>query len=214
MKSISILLLCITLSISWDYLLFVQVWPGSWLDGLDGVDQDRTNTFNNTYFTIHGLWPEYFNSTWPEFCNKDKFNLTAIQNITSDLKIFWTNFHNPLTLWTHEFQKHASCAKSDPLLNSEYKYFLTGLELRNQMNLYTMLNNSNIVPSNTAKYTTNQIQKAVYLGINHTAVIVCDKNNILNEIRVCLNKNLELFDCPISEIKEQCQEEYIIYNQV
>lgn len=213
-----LLLLCVTLCYSssdWDYLLFVQVWPGSWINDVTKVTyQDIKTTFNNTYFTIHGLWPEYYNSTWPEFCNKDKFNISAIQNITKYLEIYWTNFHNPAILWSHEFQKHASCAKSDPLLSSEYKYFSAGLNLRNQMNLYAILKNSNIVPSNNIKYDVAVLGKAVSLGLNHTAVIICDQNNILNEIRVCLNKNLELFDCPSAEMKEQCQQEYVIYNQV
>lgn len=197
-----------TQTTEWDYLLFVQVWPGSW------IKNPTTSNFNNTYFTIHGLWPEYLNSTWPQFCNRDKFNFTAIQNISQDLKVYWTNFENPKTLWIHEYQKHATCAESDPLLTTEYLYFSTGLNLRNKYDIFDSLKNNSITPSNSIKYPTLKLVKVLANLFNHPVVVICDKNNILNEIRFCLDKNLEQFDCPTSEMNEQCQQDYIIYNLV
>lgn len=194
--------LFLTFVFSWDYLLFVQVWPGSWIT--------TTYPFNNTYFTVHGLWPEYNNSTWPQFCTKERFNFTAIQNISQELSIFWTDFKNPKNLWQHEFQKHATCAELDPLLSSEYQYFSTGLSLRQKYDTYNLLKNNSIIPSNTIKYKTDTISN-IFLP---RVAVICDKNNILNEIRFCLDKNLIQFDCPNSEMKAECQNDYIIYNLV
>lgn len=190
---------------SWDYLLFVQVWPGSW------ITNNKYN-FNNTYFTVHGIWPDYFNGSWPQFCNNDALNLTDIKDIRKQLEIFWTDFKNPVNFWSHEYRKHASCAKSDPLLKSEHQFFTTGLSLRDKYDLFNILKNNSVVPSNNIKYNTQKISQIISDFLNNTVVIVCDKNNILNEIRICLDKNLRRFDCPNSEIKEQCQNDYVIYN--
>lgn len=222
MKSI-IILAFITFVVAWDYLLFVQVWPGSWIndyrqncliDEENYMINDFTN-FNNTYFTIHGLWPEYYNASWPEFCNKDKFNFTAIQSIRKYLEIYWTNFrNNPQSLWIHEYQKHASCAKDDPLLDTEYEFFLAGLRLREKYNLFNILEKNYIVPSNNIKYPTNKIITVLNSALNYTVTVICNCNNILNEIRICLDKDLNQFNCPSSELKEQCKNNYIIYNLV
>ncbi|ARF09950.1 T2 family ribonuclease [Indivirus ILV1] len=193
----------------WDYILFVQVWPGSWIN-----NGPLLYKFNNSYFTIHGLWPQYYNGSWPQFCNHDKFNYLAIKNISQYLEMYWTNFKNAKDLWVHEYKKHATCAENDPLLSTEYQYFLTGLILRNKYNIFSVLKNNSIVPSNIIKYSTKGLVKVLSKGFNNTIVMLCNENNILNEIRFCLDKNLEQFDCPSNELKEQCQNKYISYNFV
>jgi len=206
MKLLLFILLTVSYSIpNWDYLLFVQVWPGSWIT-------NQNSNFNNTYFTIHGIWPQYYNNTWPQFCDKEQFNFTAIQNIRKYLEIYWTNFEKPEELWVHEFKKHATCAENDPLLATEYQFFSTGLALRNRYDLYNILKNNSIVPSNVVKYSPLKLSKIISKSLNNTVVVICDSNDILNEVRICLNKNLEQFDCPTLEMKEQCKQKYILYN--
>jgi|AntRauTorckE6833_2_1112554.scaffolds.fasta_scaffold120191_1 ribonuclease T2 len=81
---------------NWDYILFVQVWPGSWIY----EDHSKYN-FTNDYFTVHGLWPEYNNGKYPQFCNKtERFNLTKLDPIRNELEKYWTNFKNPIKFWS------------------------------------------------------------------------------------------------------------------
>jgi ribonuclease I len=210
MKVFLIILYTIAAVVAWDYLLFVQVWPGSWIN-----DDHTNNTFNNSYFTIHGIWPEYYNNSWPQYCTHEHFNFTAIAPIHRQLEQLWTDFKNPRAFWVHEFTKHATCAEDDPLLATEFTFFATGLALRNKYNLFAILNNSSIVPSNQVKYPTSKVEDVLNVALGYQIVLVCDENDILNEIRVCLDRNLAPFDCPQSEIKSAgCTLPYIIMNSV
>ena len=78
-------------TINWDYFLFVQYWPGSWLYS----DHNNHADFNNTYFNIHGLWPEYKNGSWPQYCNISKFNITKLYPIKQQLMTYWSNYKHP-----------------------------------------------------------------------------------------------------------------------
>ena len=105
----------------------------------------------NEEWSIHGLWPEYGNSSWPQFCNKTKYaDLThsSIKPILLDLEKYWYSgcydylFYavmdvlydmEPLFIysdqanwkfWTHEWQKHGTCTNYTVL-----EYFSTGIKL-------------------------------------------------------------------------------------
>lgn len=201
-----LLLLLITLAVGWDYLLFVQLWPGSWITG--------KSSFNNSYFTIHGIWPQYYNNSWPQYCTHEQFNFTAIKPIYNDLVTYWTDFKNPPEFWLHEFRKHATCAEDDPALSNELKFFTTGLSLRKKYELFSILKNNFIIPSNQIKYPTDRIANIISEKLGYDIVVICDEHDILNEIRICLDKNLTQFNCPDLEKEEECQQTYVAMNIV
>src|SRR5579872_3719305 len=108
----------------WDYLMFVQLWPSSWLI----EDHNHNYNFTNNYFTIHGVWPEYFNGSWPQSCSKSKyFNFSRVEPIHSNLTTYWTNFINPSSFWQHEYLTHLTCINSSDLVG-DYDYFEYGLK--------------------------------------------------------------------------------------
>ena len=43
----------------------------------------RCSTYND--FSIHGLWPDYINGGYPQFCTNQQFNLSTIEPILDDL---------------------------------------------------------------------------------------------------------------------------------
>ena len=196
--------------ICWDHILFVQLWPGSWIY----EDKIRYN-FTNDYFTIHGIWPEYYNGSWPQYCNRtEKFDVEKLEPIKKYLEKYWTNFKNPESFWKHEFEKHYTCAETDELLDSEIKYFTTGLYLKSELDIYEILKNSSITPSNNRTYSASKIKDTIESTIGREIVITCNKHNILDEIRVCLDRNLELIHCPIKEQNKGCHKKKIWYNRV
>ena len=69
-----------------------------------------------------------------------------ISSITDQLKVYWTNFKNPEEFWKHEYYKHLSCAEEDHYINTEYKCFKMGLELREMINIFDMFQKNNIYP--------------------------------------------------------------------
>jgi len=204
------LLIFITISYSWDYFLFVQVWPGNWLK------HDHINyNFTNDYFIIHGIWPEYINGSWPEFCNNTKkFNINELESINKLLTKYWTNFRNPIKFWKHEYRKHQSCAKSDPIFNTEFKYFLTGLFLFFQSDIYKTLKDNEIIPTNKYAYSVNKFIYILEKKYNSTIVITCSKDQIISEVIICFDKNLNTINCPKNEIKKKCKYNKIIYNKI
>lgn len=195
-------------NIKWDIFMFVELWPGSWLYG------QKYHNFTNNYFTIHGLWPEYNNGTWPQFCNASKFDIKSLQYLENDLIKYWTDFRNPHKFWMHEYYKHMSCIEEDPIFQDERTCFKMGLSFRSYYDYYTALSRENILPNNSLNYTTNEISNAIEKMTGTVPVIICDDNNILNEIRICFNQNVTAIDCPINELKKQCQSEYVWYNLI
>lgn len=70
-------------------------------------------------YTIHGLWPEYNIHSWPQFCNKTKyeeFNKTVLSRWSriSEMHDNWRScIHQPhkddWSFWRHEWEKHGTC---------------------------------------------------------------------------------------------------------
>ena len=212
MKLLIFLLFCplvLTSSIKLDYFLYVQLWPGSWL-----YSDHSKYPFSNDYFTIHGLWPEYRNGSWPQFCNASKFDGQALNPIKNDLTKYWTDFKNPKKFWSHEYYKHMSCLEEDPIFQNEYVCFKMGLHFRNYYDYYHALNKVGIVPSNQQNYTVSQVSNAIQSLVGTTPVIVCDNHGILNEIRICFDQNVNNIDCPKDEIIKGCLNTSVWYNVV
>jgi ribonuclease I len=114
----------------------------------------------------------------------------------------------------HEFDKHYTCAESDKLLSTELSYFSTGLKLRKYFNFYNILKKYNITPSNDIVYPFDIIKNTIDKFTNHTSIIKCDHSGILNEIWLCLNKNLELFDCPQYNNYNGCKHNQVKYKKI
>jgi ribonuclease I len=80
-------------------------------------------------FTIHGLWPQYNQTSWPQYCNTtDKFNYTALTPLLPQIDKYWgtcTQFnHTEEWFLQHEWLKHGTCTPF-----TEAQYFGTGLAL-------------------------------------------------------------------------------------
>lgn len=46
---------------------------------------------------IHGLWPNYNNNSWPEFCcDKDGFNISEVQSLVPKLEVSLSNYFSQL----------------------------------------------------------------------------------------------------------------------
>ena len=55
-----------------------------------------------TYFTLHGLWPERSDGTYPQTCSNQKFDPSAVQSIQPQLEKYWISLNGPSeTFWSH-----------------------------------------------------------------------------------------------------------------
>lgn len=191
----------------WDVLIFSQQWPVTTCYKWRKDDYKRACILpkEKDLWTIHGIWPTKFGTFGPTFCDKDaKFDSNEILKIQDKLNKYWPdiykedNINSTNPLWKHEWLKHGTCAKIIKQLNNEYNYFQQALDWRQKIQISTILNTSLIYPN--SNNTILAIYLAVHnsLGINPSIHCFYDKiHNIyyIEEIRICLNKNLTFVDC-------------------
>jgi ribonuclease I len=78
-------------------------------------------------YTIHGLWIDYFNRSYPQFCNNIPFKMSDLKEYENELNIKWKSCYGDSEgLWKHEWDKHGTCFY--PKMNLTY-YFNKTLEL-------------------------------------------------------------------------------------
>ena len=141
-------------------------------------------------------------SKGPFNCRPDQpFDENSIKSILPELRIHWTNVRANTpedNFWEHEWNKHGTCAMVLPEVNSELKYFQTGLDFNKRFDIKGMLSDSNIVPGN--QYKPDQIIEALKknLGVNPGLQCVYDHEiheHLLYQINVCLDKNFNVMGC-------------------
>ena len=192
----------------WSHFLFVQLQPPSWLNS----GPHSNNNYNSTYFTVHGLWPEFINGSWPQYCPAPPFNSLELAPIKNELEVKWTNFRNAKSFWKHEYDRHLTCLQQDPNFSNEYSCFHFGLEKLNQYDYYSILKSYNIIPTNNLMFRTDLIRGIIQEYVGKRPIIICNNQNHLNEIITCYDKDLNIIDCPPSETKKECQSTWLYYN--
>jgi len=165
---------------NWTYLLFVQIWPLTWL-----YEDHKPLPSYIDYWTIHGIWPQYSEHKWPQYCKGDSFNASALEPLQPELDWYWTDFRDPEKFHKHEWDRHGKCAESDPLLSSEYEFFKKGLELRKMYPIYEELKKYNITPSSKL-YSREKFPRRM--------CIRC-KGEMIESVIVCIDKRMRRVEC-------------------
>jgi len=186
---------------SWDFLLLVQQWgPGFCATS----SRSCSVPASIQWFTMHGLWPNNNDTSYPSNCNNsDPFNENAIESIESQLDSYWPNYLTSETnveFWSHEFDKHGTCAASQPALSTELKFFSAALFLRTKYSIHGALSAGGVSPSNSNPYSPSQILSALKSQFGVDAMISCDRdsqgNEVLTEAALCIDKyTLRAYEC-------------------
>lgn len=81
-------------------------------------------------WSIHGLWPQYSNNSYPSFCKKVEFDPSKLDSIRKELEEKWHSYEKSKDndFWKHEWEKHGSCMFIEM---DELDYFKKTLELFN-----------------------------------------------------------------------------------
>lgn len=184
---------------SWDYFLLVREWCGTMSPG-------PLPSYVNT-FTLHGMWPNRLDGSWPQFCNSSyPFNYAEIADIIVPLDRAWYDtMHdqaNGTDFWSHEWDKHGTCAMSDrSCCGSERQYFQSAIQMHDRLTEAQWLANAGIVPADQTQtlYAKSDFINALQQGLGVEPLIRCTNLNGINvimDVGVCVDKSLKVMKCP------------------
>ncbi|XP_017981030.1 PREDICTED: ribonuclease 2 [Theobroma cacao] len=191
-----------------DYFALSLQWPGTICHGTRHCCSSNAccrGANSPTEFTIHGLWPDYNDGTWPSCCAQVQFDVKEISTLLDALEKYWpslycgqssTCYSGRGLFWAHEWEKHGTC--SFPVFRDEYSYFLTTLNVYFKYNVTKILNEAGYVPSNSERYPLGGIVSAIENSFQATPEVVCSKDAV-EEIRLCFYKDFKPRNCLASK---------------
>jgi ribonuclease T2 len=167
-----------------DYYVMSLSWTPTWcaLEG-DARQSPQCDTARGMGFTLHGLWPQYADGGWPEFCN------SALRNPSRAMSNDMADIMGTSGLAWYQWKKHGRCTG---LSAAEY-YALSRKAYAsvNRPKIFRKLKRDISLPAS--------VVEAAFLEANpdmepNQITITCKAQKI-QEARICLNKDLELTTC-------------------
>ncbi|KAG0499639.1 hypothetical protein HPP92_004330 [Vanilla planifolia] len=197
-----VFLLGLSFAQGFDFFYFVLQWPGSYCDSQHSCCYPLSGKPASD-FGIHGLWPNNNDGSFPSNCDPNSpFDSSQISDLTNSLNANWPSLSCPSSnsesFWTHEWQKHGTCAES---VFDEHGYFSAALDLKAKADVLQMLSSSGIEPNNNS-YDLRSIKGAIQAGIGHEPGIECNKdrsgNSQLYQVYLCVDSSGSSFvSCPV-----------------
>ncbi|EYU40680.1 hypothetical protein ABFS82_14G060000 [Erythranthe guttata] len=187
-----------------DYFVLALQWPGTYCRRTRHCCSSNgccRSTNAPTGFTIHGLWPNYNDGTWPSCCTGKTFDAKEVSTLLSGLNMYWpslscgstSNCHGGKGIfWEHEWEKHGTCASS--VTGEEYNYFVTALNVYFKYNVTDVLREAGYVASDSEKYPLGGIVSAIQNAYHSTPELQCS-GGALQELHLCFYKDFTPRDC-------------------
>lgn len=175
-----------------DYYVMALSWSSNWcaLEG-DARGEDQCLPGKRLTFTLHGLWPQYENG-WPTYCR------TTVRDPSRGQSAEMADIMGGAGLAWYQWKKHGRCAGL-----SADAYFATARKA------YTSIE----IPEVFAKLTKTlevpaSVVEEAFLESNpefaRDMVTVTCKAGMIQEVRICLTKDLEPRRCGSDTIRD-CQ---------
>jgi len=190
-----------------DFFTLSLQWPGSVCNYLSPCAVPKTAV---NEFTIHGLWPDRNTSNYPQNCESPagQFNASTIQLLYPQLRQFWTDYkpNSEPSFWAHEWNKHGTCASILPNLSSQLQYFEATIKLVQSLQVTAALAKHKILPHASNKYDIALVKTALKKELGGIPNISCGEKGEIKELRLCVNKELKVFDCLDTRSRNSCQQ--------
>lgn len=148
-------------------------------------------------WTIHGLWPDYCDGSYPQSCDSSRAysNISDIlsaggaEETLSYMEKYWKDYKgDDESFWEHEWSKHGTCVSTlEPDCYTSYKpteevvdYFDRTVSLFKSLPTYDWLADAGITPG-SKKYSIDKIQSTLDKKHGATVVLGCEGDN-LNQV--------------------------------
>jgi ribonuclease T2 len=152
-------------------------------------------------FGIHGLWPDYNDGSWPQFCDKEPFNPKEVSDVIIEMDDDWGSLACPSSdshsFWKHEWTKHGTCSGL-----GQRGYFQAAINLYSKYDVTAALAEAGIHPDGK-HYEIEHVRKAISTVLDgHLPGIDCNKdakgNRQIYQVWICVAKNgSTLIQCPV-----------------
>lgn len=170
-----------------DYYLLALSWSPSWCETTgDEREAPECRPGSNLGFVLHGLWPQY-EAGWPEWCDTAKRDpsrreTAAMADLMGSGGLAW-----------HQWQKHGRC---------------TGLDPEDYFALSRQAFGTVILPElEPGRLTAEELEEAI-LALNPDlgpdGLIVTCHEGLVQEVRICLDRDLEPRDCGVDVLERAC----------
>ena len=147
------------------------------------------------HWTIHGLWPDFCDGTFPQYCDESRqyTNISCIlesygkTDLLNYMNTYWKDYQGQdQTFWEHEWGKHGTCYSTlKPTCYTDYTpqeevadFFQQTVDLFKGLDTYGFLKNASIVPSTTKNYTNAEVTAALRAARGVDATIECSDGQL------------------------------------
>lgn len=196
---------------SFDLYLLAQSWQPEFCYGTSYPGCSHPEEYWKTHFTIHGLWPQYASSGYPQSCTNEPFDESIPDEIGWDtMTTYWPNVKYDETssdyteFWEHEWSKHGTCSNL-----SQYDYFSSAISLLQKFGT------PSVVSDNVGGSVSKSSLQAGFGGSKYVS-LQCQGGQYLSEARTCWSKDSNNFpvaqiECPSSVLSQDtCSKSTII----
>jgi ribonuclease T2 len=182
---------------SYDFFELVQQWAIT-----DCQDQFRCKA-SWQFFTLHGLWPQRNDGSWPSNCGGAAFDPSVLAPIQQAMDTFWVSLNGPSsTFWAHEWTTHGTCAAD--VFSSQFDFFNSTLSYLSSYNITRALAAAGISPDNSRAIPLSAFDKALEAALGATAVLQCDSQDRVEVATMCISKQGDLIKCPSNVVGKGC----------
>eukprot|EP00904_Undaria_pinnatifida_P003208 jgi/Undpi1/12889/HiC_scaffold_7.g02555.m1 len=164
--------------------IFAMSWKAEWCYHQIYPGCKAPRGFWEDNLTIHGLWPDYGDGTYPTTCTKEAYDHDRVVNAVGldVLETMWPNIQVPEnagtkydSFWEHEWTKHGTCTGL-----TQEAYFSAALSL-----LKGRFETPPQLTQNVGGHTTRVELEDAYGG-DGMAVLDCRGRVHLNQVYLCL----------------------------
>lgn len=182
--------------VGFDYLMLVRQWGPTFCQ--------TTNCTSTPYnmFTLHGLWPNYYNGSYPANCAGPKLDTSTFpSSLLAQMNCNWVSYTgSSASFWSYEWNKHGTCAL--PLFGSQEAYFNATMSLNSAYDVAAALEKAGLDPADTSLPST-KVAEAFKSAWEVNAVVSCYSKNML-EVKLCIDVALQPMNCPSRILSSSC----------